>query len=238
MLDMRRFAFVQHLIQHRLNGHDLPVSLPLGIAPTVQEPGQQKGVRFQPAHISIAAVSTSKAEAKMRCLQIVTVKWQGEVIITINLTCRFAQSDGGPTIQSVPESIWPQHHTLTWSCSMAPQQVNNDSTILGKPELQLLQVRRVQAMRARGKDQRNPFQPFAQDCSAMPMVREKAPGYCSGAIHAKLCSHARERGHRAWGRAKCVSEGFIARIKFSVKIVLFQCTSEWILCMNITRNGA
>ena len=117
--------------------------------------------------------------------------------ITTNVTCLFAQSDGGPTIQSVPESIWPQHHTLTWSCSMAPQQVNNDSTILGKPELQLLQVRRVQAMRAGGKDQRNPFQPFAQDCSAMQMVCKKRPGYCSGAIHAKFCSHTRERGHRA-----------------------------------------
>lgn len=68
-LDARRFAVVQHLIQHRLGGHDLPMSLPLGIVAAVTESDNDKpaGVRFAPAHTSFVAVC--KTDGARRCLQ-------------------------------------------------------------------------------------------------------------------------------------------------------------------------
>lgn len=123
--------------------------------------------------------------------------------ITTNVTCRFAQSDGGSTIQSVPKNIWPQHHTLSWSCSMAPQQVNNDSTILGKPELQLLQVRRNLSRR------------IVQRC---PWCARRRQNVAVEAIHAKLCSHTRKRGSPGIRKSKMRERGIHCENPFQREI--------------------
>jgi hypothetical protein len=64
-----------------------------------------------------------------------------QVLTQLGCHAQSQVSEGGSTTQPGPESIWPQHHALTGTCSMHPLPCNVESTVLGKPEQQLLQVR-------------------------------------------------------------------------------------------------